>query len=502
MSKRRPRQAPRVASAPTSPQRPLRLKRLDEFRWTLRAEDHPGMRVDGVVYGTGRLIDGHLEEGALAQVANVAHLPGIVGHSMGMPDIHFGYGFPIGGVAGLRADEGVVSPGGVGYDINCGVRLVRTDLRLADIQPKLDALLNECYTSVPSGVGEGGAVRLNDARFEALCVRGAEWAVSQGFGWSEDPSHTEARGRLPDADPDAVSDRARKRAMDQVGTLGAGNHFLEIQAVDEIFDAQAASVMGIEERGQVAVMIHCGSRGFGHQVCDDFIALMQQAVRKYGFDLPDRQLGCAPVRSDEGRKYLRAMACAANYAWANRQVIMHLVRDAFARILGAPAERLGMALVYDVAHNIAKIERHVIDGRETELCVHRKGATRAFPPGHPELPEAYRPVGQPVIVPGSMGSGSYLLAGARHGFETTFGSTCHGAGRALSRTAAKKLRHGREVIDELRGRGILVRGGSAAGIAEEQPDAYKDVDEVIRAVEGAGLSRPVARFRPVAVMKG
>lgn len=502
MPKKRAKQTTgRETPAPPA-HRPLRLQRLDEFRWILRAEDHPGMRVDGVIYGTQRLIEGNLEEGALAQVANVAHLPGIVGHSMGMPDIHFGYGFPIGGVAGLRTDTGVVSPGGVGYDINCGVRVLRSDLRLPEVKHRLDALLNECYTMVPSGVGEGGAVRLNDARFEAICVRGAAWAVQEGFGWAEDPSCTEAGGRLPGADPGAVSERARKRATDQIGTLGAGNHFLEIQAVDEIYDAPAASAMGILDRGQITVMIHCGSRGFGHQVCDDFIALMQNAVRKYGIELPDRQLGCAPVDSDEGRQYLRAMACAANYAWANRQVITHLVRGAFERILGTKAKELGLQLIYDVAHNIAKIERHRVGGEECELCVHRKGATRAFPPGHPELPEVYRTVGQPVIVPGSMGTASYLLVGTQHGFQTTFGSTCHGAGRALSRTAAKKLRHGRDVVDELRARDILVRAGSPAGIAEEQPDAYKDVDEVIRAVEGAGLSRPVARLRPLAVMKG
>ncbi|MBD3173866.1 MAG: RNA-splicing ligase RtcB, partial [Armatimonadia bacterium] len=387
-------------------------------------------------------------------------------------------------------------------DINCGVRLVRTDLRLKDAKGKLDELLNECYGSVPSGVGEGGSVRLNDERLDDLCTRGSAWAVDDGYAWEEDPSHTEGGGCLTEADPSALSDRARKRAMDQVGTLGAGNHFLEIQAVDEIFDSETASAMGIDEPGQLTVMIHCGSRGFGHQVCDDFIALMQNAVKKYQIDLPDRQLGCAPVDSDEGQKYLRAMACAANYAWVNRQVIMHLVRGAFERVMGSSARKLGMGLVYDVAHNIAKIERHEVEGEKKRLCVHRKGATRAFPAGHPDLPEAYREVGQPVIVPGDMGTGSYLMVGTQRGYETAYGSTCHGAGRTMSRSAAKKLRHGREIIDELRSQGILVRGGSTAGIAEEQPEAYKDVDEVIRAVEGAGLSKPVARVRPVAVMKG
>jgi len=496
----------RAAHAPDEPAGPPKstpkLERVDDFRWRMPADAGRGMRVDGMVYGTSELVEASLEEGALAQVANVAHLPGIVGFSMAMPDIHFGYGFPIGGVAGLRTDEGVVSPGGVGYDINCGVRLLTTGIELADVKEKLDALLTECFRVVPSGVGEDGSVSLNDKRFEEVCRLGSRWAVRNGHGLPEDAERTEGGGCIPGADPEAVSERARKRAMDQLGSLGAGNHFVEIQVVDAIYDEDAARAMGIREPGQIAVMIHCGSRGFGHQVCDDYIALMQNAVRKYGIELPDRQLGCAPVRSPEGQRYLQAMACAANYAWANRQVIMHQVRGAFERVLGASAESLRLALVYDVAHNIAKIETHEVDGRPTELCVHRKGATRAFPPGHPDVPECYREVGQPVIVPGDMGTASYLLAGTERAYRETFGSTCHGAGRQLSRSAARKLRSGHDVIEALAAKDILVRAGSTAGVAEEQPDAYKDVDMVVATVVGAGLSTKVARMRPLAVMKG
>jgi tRNA-splicing ligase RtcB len=460
------------------------------------------MLVDGIVYATPKLMESGVEDGALLQVANVACLPGIVRASFAMPDIHFGYGFAIGGVAAMSVSDGVVSPGGVGYDINCGVRLMRTDLHLPDVQDRLDVLISECVRSVPAGVGGGGGVSLNESAFADVCRKGAAWAVTRGHGDQDDLDRTEAGGCLPGADPDAVSARARSRAVDQLGTLGSGNHFLEIQVVDEVLDPEAARAFDLDEEGQIAVMIHCGSRGFGHQVCDDHIGLMQRAVGKYGIRIPDRQLGCAPVTSPEGEHYLAAMACAANYAWANRQVILHRVRGAFERVFGVGAGKLGLRQVYDVAHNIAKLETHIVDGTETPLCVHRKGATRAFPPGHADVPPAYRAVGQPVLVPGDMGSPSYVLAGTDQAYRDTFGSTCHGAGRAMSRSKAKQLRSGREVIDALAERGIIVKAKSPHGAAEEQPDAYKDVDEVVAAVVQAGLARPVVRLRPLAVMKG
>ncbi len=484
------------------PAREYKAERMDRCRLRIASDRYPGMRVDGVVYVTPELEGQGLEDGALAQVANVAHMPGIVGRSMGMPDIHFGYGFPIGGVAAFRVRDGVVSPGGVGYDINCGVRLMRTDLALADVKDKVDTLITECFRSVPAGLGGGGGIALTERDLDAVCTGGSAWAVRRTVGEPEDAAHTEAGGCLPWADPAAVSDRAKKRGIDQLGTLGSGNHFLEIQAVDEVLDLDVAAAMGIHEPGQITVMIHCGSRGFGHQVCDDFIALMQRATEKYEIELPDRQLCCAPVRSPEGEKYLAAMASAANYAWANRQIIMQRVREAFERVLSASSESLGLRLVYDVAHNIAKIEKHEVDGKTEELCVHRKGATRAFPAGHPDVPEAFRAVGQPVIVPGDMGRCSYLLVGTDQAYKETFGSACHGAGRLLSRSAAKKLRSGRDVIDELAGKGIRVMAHSAAGAAEEQPAAYKDVSAVVDAAAGAGLARPVARMRPLAVIKG
>ncbi len=488
--------------APRSePSRPTQ-RRLDPYRILLDGANCPAMRVDGVVYATEALAGAGLEDGAIQQVANVAHLPGIVGRSMGMPDIHFGYGFPIGGVAAFRTRDGVVSPGGVGYDINCGVRLVRTDLALSEVKGRIDDLLTECFRSVPAGLGGGGGIGLTERTLGEVCRLGSRWAVRAGHGWAEDVEATEGQGCLDWADPDAVSERAKKRGIDQLGTLGSGNHFLEIQAVEEIVEPETAAGFGIREPGQITVMIHCGSRGFGHQVCDDFIALMQRAIAKYDIAIPDRQLGCAPVRSPEGEKYLAAMACAANYAWANRQIIMQRVREAFERVLGASARTLGMQLVYDVAHNIAKIERHTVEGKEEELCVHRKGATRAFPAGHPDVPRAYRALGQPVIVPGDMGRASWLLVGTEKAMADTFGSTCHGAGRRLSRSAAKALKSGRQVIDDLAQQGIRVMAHSAAGAAEEQPAAYKDVSDVVEAAAGAGLSRPVARMRPLAVIKG
>ncbi len=481
--------------------KPIKPVRVDDYRWMIPKKDYPFMRVDGMIYATKEMIEKATEDAAVVQVANVASLPAIVGRSMAMPDIHYGYGFPIGGVAATRVEDGVISPGGVGYDINCGVRLLRTNLELSDIEDKIEALLYQLARDVPAGVGSKHQEKLSERDLDEVARRGAQWAVAMGYGTAEDIEHTEARGCLEGADPAAVSDRAKQRGRPQLGTLGSGNHFLEIGVVDKIYDPEKARVMGLAE-GQITVLIHTGSRGYGYQICDDSLKLMQNAVNKYNIKLPDRQLACAPVKSPEGQRYLAAMACAANYAWANRQMITHLVRQSFERVLGAGREKLGLELIYDVAHNIAKIEEHEVDGERVTLCVHRKGATRAFPPGHPELPPRYREIGQPVLVPGDMGTYSYVLVGTQRAMDETFGSTCHGAGRLMSRAKAKRHRHGAEVVRELRERGILVHSPSKAGIAEEQPDAYKDVSQVVEATEGAGISTRVARMRPLAVLKG
>lgn len=465
-------------------------------------DPHRGMRTDAVIYADESLFSQLRNDPALWQAANVACLPGIVGPSMAMPDCHYGYGFPIGGVAAFDVDEGVISPGGVGYDINCGVRLMRTALDRDSIAPHLEELANQIFRDVPSGVGESGGIPLSERDLDEVLVKGAAWVVARGLGTAEDLDCTEERGCMEGADPAAVSDRARKRGRPQLATLGAGNHFLEIQAVDAIYDPAAASALGIDEVGQVVVMIHCGSRGLGHQVCDDAIEIMQRAVRQYGIELPDRQLACVPVQSPEGQRYFAAMAAAANYAWANRQAIMHRVREAFSRVLRTGPGKLGLDLIWDVAHNIAKFETHEVDGRARRLCVHRKGATRGFGPGRPELPARYRALGQPVIVPGDMGTASYLLLGTEQAMRETWGSTCHGAGRQLSRHAALKLQQGHEVARKLQAQGILVRAAGRKTLAEEAPEAYKNVDAVVESCVCAGISRKVVRFRPVAVMKG
>jgi len=481
---------------------PSVLKKIDDYRWLVPKGYKPGMRTDGVVYATERMMEVIAHDESLEQVANVAFLPGIVGKSMAMPDIHWGYGFAIGGVAATSMEDGVVSPGGVGFDINCGVRLLRTDLTLEEVQPKIRDLVNQLFRDVPSGVGSEGRIRVTEAELAQVMRKGAEWMVDRGIGWTEDLQRTEQGGRLENAVPDHVSDRAVKRGRPQLGTLGSGNHFLEIQVVDEVYDDGVAAELGIHGPGQITVMIHTGSRGFGHQVCDDSLQVMQQAVRKYGIELPDRQLACAPVKSPEGRQYLGAMASAANYAWANRQAIAHWVREAFERVMGAGAHKLGMRQVYDVAHNIAKIEEHEIDGGKMTLCVHRKGATRAFAPGHPDVPAPYRRVGQPVLVPGDMGRYSFLLVGTEQAMKETFGSTCHGAGRMLSRGAAMKKAGSDEVQRDLEAKGIIVRAQSRGTLPEEASYAYKDVSNVVDAVHGAGISRRIARMRPLGVVKG
>jgi tRNA-splicing ligase RtcB len=478
------------------------LIKIDDYHWKIPENYKTGMRVPGLIYTSKEMLESLREEQALEQVANVAFLPGIVGYSFAMPDIHWGYGFPIGGVAAMDIKDGVVSPGGVGYDINCGVRLLRTSLSEAEVRPRINELINALFLNVPSGLGSEGKIKVSQKEMNRLMVEGACWAVKRGLGSEEDLDVTEEGGCLGGADPSKVSDKAVKRGMPQAGTLGSGNHFLEIQVVKEIFDSHITSIMGITEIGQILVLIHTGSRGFGHQVCTDHLRVMEGAVSKYGIKLPDRQLACAPIESSEGQDYLGAMACAANYAWANRQCIAHWVRESFSKVFGKSPEKLGMRQIYDVAHNIAKIEEHTIDGRKVKVCVHRKGATRAFPAGHKDTPIRYKEVGQPVLVPGDMGRCSFVAVGTEKAMKESFGSTCHGAGRVLSRGAAKRSIRGADVIRELESRGIIVKAESVSALAEEASQAYKDVTEVIDVVHQAGISRKVAMAVPMGVIKG
>ncbi len=478
------------------------LKRIDDYRWEIPTSYKAGMTVPGLIYASEEMLGHILEENVYQQVANVAFLPGIVERSLAMPDIHWGYGFPIGGVAATRVDDGVVSPGGVGFDINCGVRLLRTNLTEEEVRPKIEQLTNELYVSVPSGLGSKGKLRVSERELDEVLVKGSLWAAEKGYGEAEDVRATEEEGCIRGANPDKVSKRAKQRGIPQLGTLGSGNHFLEIQVVDEIYEPDAAKVMGIEEVGQVLVLIHTGSRGFGHQVCTDYVALLGEAVRRYGINLPDRQLACAPIKSPEGRDYLEAMACAANYAWTNRQCIVHWVRESLVKVLGKSRRELGLEQVYDVAHNIAKIEEHTVDGKKVTLCIHRKGATRAFPAQHPDIPEAYKNIGQPVLIPGDMGRCSYVAVGTEVAMQETFGSTCHGAGRAQSRSAARRSQRGADVARALAARGITVKTGSMGSLAEEASEAYKDVTEVVNITHNAGISRRVVRARPMGVVKG
>lgn len=478
---------------------PYRVERIDDWRW--RVPRQGKMRTEGLIFADDALMEDVLGDEAVTQIANVAHLPGIVGPSIAMPDIHWGYGFPIGGVAAFDLDGGVISPGGVGYDINCGVRLLSVPLGVGDVRPRLARLIDTLFASLPSGVGSARSdLRLDDKAMNDVLRRGARWAVARGFGTEADLACIEAGGCLPDADPAAVSKKARARGRDQLGTVGSGNHFVEVGYVAEAYDEVAADVLGLAP-GTVTVFIHSGSRGLGHQVCDDHLDRMQDAVKRYGIELPDKQLCCAPLGSPEADAYWGAMNAAANFAFANRQLMTHHVRQAIAGVFDdtvAGATRL----VYDVAHNIAKIEPHVVDGRERRVCVHRKGATRAFPPGHPELPERYRPLGQPVLIPGDMGRYSYVLLGTARGFDETFGSSCHGAGRRMSRGKAKVLARPRNVPAELAAHGVLVRAASRATVDEEIPEAYKDVREVVDVVTHAGIARKVAQLKPIAVVKG
>jgi tRNA-splicing ligase RtcB (3'-phosphate/5'-hydroxy nucleic acid ligase) len=480
----------------------VHVEQVAPYLWRIPVDARPGMRVPGLVYADETLMASIRQDAALEQVANAAALPGIVKASLAMPDIHQGYGLPVGGVVATAGPDGVVSPGGVGYDINCGVRLLATDLVAAEVGPRVERLIDALAAAVPSGVGSTGRLPLSAAELRRGPARdGAGWAVTRGYGEGDDLACMESHGCLPEADPSAVSVKAYERGRSQLGTLGSGNHFLEVQRVESVFLPDVARVLGLDE-GRLTVMVHTGSRGFGHQVCTDALGVMQDAMRRYGITLPDRQLACAPLSSPEAREYLGAMRAAANFAFANRQCLAHMAREALERALGVSPRALGWRLVYDVAHNIAKEEEHEVDGRTRRLLVHRKGATRAFPPGHPELAEAYRAVGQPVLIPGDMGRYSYVLVGAAGAMRETFGSTCHGAGRVLSRTAAVKAARGRSIADELRARGIIARAGGRESLAEEMSDAYKDVRNVVDVVERAGLSRVVARLRPLGVVKG
>ncbi len=478
------------------------VKKLDDYRWCIPKDYMEGMLVDGIVYADEDLMKIIKQDQSLQQVANAAHLPGIVKYSLAMPDIHWGYGLPIGGVIATDPENGgVITPGGVGSDINCGVRLVRTNLKLKDVQGKLKDLINALFNKIPCGVGEEGTITLSPKEERDVLANGSKWAVENGYGWEQDIEFTEEHGCLKIANPDTVSKKALERGKRQLGTLGSGNHFLEVQRVEKIFDTKAAGILGLEE-DQITIMIHSGSRGLGYQVCDDYLNGWDSVLKKYGFNIPDRQLVCAPVKSEEGKEYLSAMACSANYAWANRQCLMHWTREVFQNFMKMSASDLGLELVYDVAHNIAKFEDHDVNGTIRKLCVHRKGATRAFPPEHLEIPEKYRSIGQPVIIPGDMGSASYVLIGTKKAMQETFGSTCHGAGRVLSRNAAIKATRGRAIDKELAQKGIFVRARGRETLGEEVPEAYKDVDTVVNVVHQAGISHRVARMKPLAVMKG
>ena len=478
------------------------VRRLDDHRWELPQDYKPGMLVPGIIYADDEMMESIARDQSLEQVANVAFLPGIVVASFAMPDIHWGYGFPIGGVAATRVEDGVISPGGVGFDINCGIRLLRTQLTESEVRPRLKELVNQLFRDVPSGVGSSGRIRLKGKEIDEVLTKGAQWAVERGLGEAEDLEMTEEEGCIAGADASKVSLKAKNRGVPQLGTLGSGNHFLEVAFVDEVYDVEAAETLGLGEVGQVVIWIHCGSRGLGHQVCDDSLRVMNSAIKTYGIELPDRQLACAPVRSPEGQDYLTALRCAANFAWANRQCIAHWARESFAKVFGLGKEALGITQVYDVAHNIAKIEEHRVNGHRLEVCVHRKGSTRAFPAGHPDIPEAYRSIGQPVLVPGDMGRYSFVAVGTSRAMDETFGSTCHGAGRQASRGAARRLLKGVDLSQRLADKGIIVKTGSKAGLAEEASEAYKDAAKVVDVAHRAGISRRVVRTRPIGVIKG
>ena len=474
------------------------FSKISDFLWEIPKSFRPDMQVPARAYVTEKMLEESFKDKSLEQLVNTGTLPGIVNYSIAMPDMHEGYGFPIGGVAAMRMDNGVISPGGVGYDINCGMRVLKSNYLEKELKPFIDDLATEIQRQVPSGLGRGRQVKLSINEIDKILEGGVKRLVEEGYGEKEDIENCEANGCLEWADSSTVSNQAKNRGRDQVGTLGSGNHFLEIQKVVEIFDENIAQVFGLFQN-QIVIMIHTGSRGLGHQIATDYIRIMMAAMSKYGIRLPDRELAACPINSSEGKRYFSAMAGGANYAWANRQMITHFVREAWSNVLEEKASPL--VQLYDVAHNIAKIEKHNIEGKETELCVHRKGATRAFPPGHPEIPEKYREVGQPVLIPGSMGTASYILAGQESGKDAFF-STCHGAGRTMSRHAATRAVSGDEIVRELQSKGIIVKCWSLRGLAEEAPQAYKNIEEVVDVVHQAGLSKKVAKLVPLAVIKG
>lgn len=478
------------------------LEKIDDYSWRI-PKYKSGMRVPGTVFANADLLGKMKTDRTLQQCVNVAHLPGIYTHAITLPDGHEGYGFPIGGVAATDYDEGVISPGGVGYDINCGVRLVTTNLSEKDIRPKLVQLANTIFDNVPSGLGsKRNDFKVSNSDLARLVSEGVPWAIEKGLGWPEDAEHCEENGCMKNANPDMVSSNAKSRGLTQIGTLGSGNHFLELQKVDKILDSKTAKTFGVEHEGQVTLMIHCGSRGFGHQICSDYLRVMERAVEKYKIVLPDRELACAPGKSQEAQEYYQAMACAVNYAFVNRQTILHWVRQSFQQVFNQDAQKFGLKLVYDVAHNIAKIENHAVEGGRKKVWVHRKGATRAFPPGHSEIPSDYRAAGQPVLIPGSMGTSSWLLVGTEKAMQKTFGSTAHGAGRMMSRSAAKRNFWGGDIKKALEQRGIYVKSASAVVLAEEADPAYKNVDVVVEVSDRVGIATKVARFVPIAVVKG
>jgi tRNA-splicing ligase RtcB len=478
----------------------IEVKKLDDFRWLIPKKGK--MRTDGLVYADEKMLAVIRKDASLEQVANVACLPGIVGRSMAMPDIHWGYGFPIGGVAAFDMEDGIVSPGGVGYDINCGVRLLRSDLDVADMKDQIPTLVGALFRNIPCGVGSRRKdLKLSVHEMDSVLVKGVGWAVSHGYGSQGDLEHIEEGGCIAAGNPEYVSQRACTRGKDQLGTLGSGNHFVEVGYVEEVYDEAAATALSLH-KGQVTVMVHTGSRGLGHQVCDDYIKVLLKASAKYKIDLPDKQLCCAPIASKESKQYLSAMACAANFAFCNRQLITHWVRETFQKVFQMGPRKLGLDLVYDVCHNIAKVETHEVDGKERKLCVHRKGATRAFPPHSPFIPEDYKEIGQPVLIPGDMGRYSYVLVGTETALKETFGSTCHGAGRMMSRRQAQKVAKGRSIIRELEDQGIYVRGAGKGTINEEISEAYKDVTDVVNVVHQAGIGKKVARLKPMGVIKG
>ncbi len=479
------------------------IKKVSDNVYEIPQETQQCMNVPVKIYASDALVQKMKQDATFKQATNAACLPGIYKHSIVLPDGHQGYGFPIGGVAATDYENGVISPGGVGYDINCGVRVLRTNLDEKDVRPKVRQLIDQLFTDIPTGVGKQGKIHLRShSGVDEVLRDGAKWAVEEGYGWEEDLDHQEANGRIDIADPSQVPGSAKERGLKQSGTLGSGNHFIEIQLVDEIYDEEAAKIMGITRKGQVMVMIHSGSRGLGHQVCSEYIRKMTQAMRKYDIQVPDRELCCAPTTSPEGQAYLGAMSAAANYAFANRQVMMHWTREVFSKVMGQTPEDLDMGLIYDVAHNIGKVEEHTIDGQKKKVVVHRKGATRAFPPGHPDIPSKYQNIGQPVLIPGTMGTASYILIGNEQGMDLSFGSTAHGAGRFMSRSRAKKQFFGKEIQDKLASEGIIVRATKSIVIAEEAPGAYKDVDEVVKVSDALGIATKAVRLRPIGVIKG